>query len=222
MKGKSTQAKSKKQNKKKSIAPVVKWKPTVTMGLGFPKKVITTLKYFNKEVISHASGQRVNLGYNLTSIFDPEIAVGGRKPLYSDQYFAIYNHYVVLGAKIKFDMFPYDGNLAPLNAVVWYNDDSTVVPSYEATPEQSGAKTVVIDHSRPMSKTLTYSARKTFGSSVLANANLRGSSTTNPNEAYTAYVSTEAVDLVTPYNVAVATSIEYVVCFFELKDIASS
>lgn len=198
------------------------WKDTVYFGLQFPKKVIMKQKYVNKTTHSSGAGARVNTGYRMNGIYDPEVGVGDHQPLYFDQLMAVYNHYVVLAAKVTFEVFPYDGNLVPLTCVAFLNDDATVTPSFESTGEQSGAQIGTVDHSSPKKFTLYYSASRVFGPNPVANSNLRGSSTADPSEAYNAYICTEAADTVTAYNTAITTVIEYTVCYFELRDITGS
>ena len=71
----------------------------------------------------------------------------GHQPLYFDQLMTIYNHYIVIGAKItvKFYSVPcyYSSQCMPLP-----NDDGTIVPaSFTALAEQGAAVSGVVSAS---------------------------------------------------------------------------
>lgn len=68
--------------------------------LGFPDRMITKLEYRTAGIYNFA-GSTIRYDYNLNSIFDPEVALGGHQPLWTDQYQAIYNKYRVFKCLYK-------------------------------------------------------------------------------------------------------------------------
>lgn len=72
----------------------------VRAALGFPDRMITKLEYRTSGIYSVAATPGY-IDYNLNSIYDPEIAVGGHQPLWTDQYEAVYNKYRVFRCKYE-------------------------------------------------------------------------------------------------------------------------
>jgi hypothetical protein len=68
----------------------------------------------------------------------------------------------------------------------------------------------------------SFSAKGTFGGSVLGNDNLQGSTTTDPTEQtlYTLFVS--CTDGVSSSNIVATVEIEYIAVWEELKDMTES
>lgn len=71
--------------------------------LGFPDRMITKLEYRTSGIYSVAGLPGV-IDYNLNSIYDPEVALGGHQPLWTNQYQALYNKYRVFRCKYEIKM----------------------------------------------------------------------------------------------------------------------
>lgn len=68
----------------------------------FPIKMTKTLRYVEYSTIATgAAGQAGIVAYRANGPFDPAFAVGGHQPMLWDTYSSMYNHCVVLGARIK-------------------------------------------------------------------------------------------------------------------------
>lgn len=217
--------------KKESLITHKSWK---TLGSGFPEKVCVTLKYNDLINFSPAAGAYATYQFRANSIYDPNYTGVGRQPRFRDQLMDLYNHYVVIGSKIRVTWSPrWDddttGNTNVL-AGVYLNDDTTITPTTAIEfSEISGGlhgrnvKFMAPGSSTPYVITKTFSGRKVFGKYDLNNSNFRGTATTNPTEEsiYTLWIYNNDGGAVAAYW-SCFVEIEYIVVFSELKDIAGS
>lgn len=201
-------------------------KSSINMGLGFPKKLCTTLKY--REIINHYNnlGSNVFFKFNCNGCFDPNNTGTGHQPYYFDQYMAIYDHYTVIGSKITIKVVPSTVPTVAMYLSLSQNDDTTQTNNtVMGTSEQSnGSSAIIPAGSTDTVKILTnkWSAKKTFGGSVLGNDNLQGTASANPSEVTVWSVGLTSLDAVSSVNVYFEVCIDYIVVFEELKDIAQS
>lgn len=65
-------------------------------------KLYKVLRYSdNSQSISSFAGNVAVVVFSANNCFDPEVALGGHQPRGFDQYMALYDHFVVVGSKIK-------------------------------------------------------------------------------------------------------------------------
>ena len=67
---------------------------------GFPKSIITKLRYCDIYSMSSTSGAVVRQVMSANGVYDPDVSGVGHQCLYGDNYGNIYTNYVVLGSKI--------------------------------------------------------------------------------------------------------------------------
>lgn len=67
-------------------------------GIGIPAQFFTKLKYTHQYNFSIPYYERI---MRMSSVYDPEFATGGGKPMYTDQLFALYQRYTVLACDIQ-------------------------------------------------------------------------------------------------------------------------
>ena len=197
----------------------------VNMGLAYPKQSLVRHKYQDRYIMSSAGGALTHYGYSLNGMWDPKNAVGGNQPLYFDQLMAVYNHYTVIGAKMKVTVVPFDTNTVPCQIALWQNDDTTVTPSsFHVCSEQSKSQNRLLAEKnvKPTTLYLNWSAKKTFGGSVLSNVDLRGNAVSNPVDQSYGQISLQTVDSVTTSVVALIIDIEYSAIYTELRDMYGS
>ena len=77
------------------------YRPKLYRSVGIPKQMFAKLNYSTYENISLAPTASSYYQYNLNSLFDPEVKVGGTQPYYYDQYASLYQKYLVYGCKIS-------------------------------------------------------------------------------------------------------------------------
>lgn len=83
---------------------------------GFPKKIITILRYSDLQSQTSVSGGISTFIYRMNGPFDPDLTAVGHQPLYWDQYTPIYQNYRVLGSQIRIEWapaLPDDGTVGP-------------------------------------------------------------------------------------------------------------
>lgn len=156
-------------------------------------------------------------------MYDPNLTGTGHQPMYFDQMTALYDHYVVIGSKIKIIVPPNGYNMV---FGIMLNDDTTTIPtSFDGMAEQTQANYKVCNavNTTPSVFTYKWSAKKIFGGAILNNTLLQGTAATNPAEqsVYTLWAQ--------PLNKADTTGtytsmleIEYIAIWTELKYIAQS
>lgn len=217
-KGKTlAKTKSKKQN--------VRQKVSVNLGLGLPRRLVITHKFVESGAVTSTLGVFNSLLYSCNGMFNPRPS-GSSQPFYFDQLAALYDHYTVIGSRIKVTALPgtVDQDLGAL--VVMLNDDTTAsaltsvadaAGQTQATPIRyiSGAS------SQPTILNLSWSAKKLFGGSILGNDNLQGTASANPSEATYFQIFYQTLKNTTT-SVYVAVEIEYIAVWDELKEIGAS
>jgi len=218
--------KLKRKSRGRKIRRNLKNKTSVSVGLGFPKSLTMVQKY--REIIPFSGGAGGAMQSYLVScngIYDPNITGTGHQPLYFDQLTALYDHYTVIGSRIKYNII--NTSNTPCSTVTFINDDATVTPSLVANvAEQSTASPMKwlqgagVDSGLRLSN--KWSAKKYFKGSVLANTELQGTATANPTEQSYFAIVFQASDLSTAFSLVMEVSVEYICVWKELKDVAAS
>lgn len=191
----------------------------VKLGLGFPDKLAISLKY--TQVNASSATLIGTRNFRANGLFDPDITGVGHQPMYFDRLTALYNHFVVLSSTVTFKMVPFATTTPPSYMGCYLNDDATNVPlSVEGFAEQTTGSMRMIPQgaTAPVTLTLTFDTYKVFGGSPLANSELRGSATADPNESSVFTFGIGALDGVSTVNYALHTEIVYNTVWFELKD----
>lgn len=193
-------------------------------GMGFPKKMLMTHKYFESFDMSSSAGSTGIYQFCCNGLFDPNYTGAGHQPMYFDQCTAVYNHYTVIGAKMTATFSP--AAAANTNTIVgaYINDDATVTPTIFGLIEQNKAKYGVMTTTQnfPTRVSQRWSAKKWFGGSIIGNPNMRGDASNNPVEAsfFTLFAFPQNLSATQTYNVQIV--IEYITIWTEIKDLISS
>ena len=208
-----------KSNPYKSIVP----SRIVRTRCGFPDTLQTTLRYQETLSLSSSSGALFGYVYNLNGLYDPNHTGTGHQPLYFDQLMTIYNHYIVIGAKITVKFTAYPASI-PVNVCLSPNDDGTIVPaSFTALAEQSAAVSGVVSASGDAPVILNYfwSMKKAYGPNPPTNL-LRGNVSVNPQETSCVTIAVQSSDALTSTVVVAYVEISFIAQFTELRDIGGS
>lgn len=197
----------------------------VQTGLGFPRQVVKTLRYAELISITSTTGILQTYRFIANGLYDPNITGTGHQPLYFDQVMSLYNQYTVIGSKIECRFVPSSTNTSPVAVILMLDDDTTLTPTdITGVQEQSQANRLRIVHvneSNPIYLSKKFSAKKTFGGSLLSNNNLTGSSVSNPIEGTYFDICAQTIGGTTA-SVSVEVLITYIAVFNELKDVAQS
>lgn len=210
--------------KKKATKPLTYNRSMVRVGLGFPKKMQMTHTYFETLDLQIVGGATVHQQYSCNGLFDPYITGGGHQPMYYDQMIALYSHYTCIGSKIKVTIGNSSSSNTNTTVVLWKNDDIVTTPTLNALVEQTGAKYQIINAGNLDTHVFTnsWSAKKTFGGSVLGNDDLQGTAGSNPVEQTIYQLSAFPQNLTSTQSLNYQVHISYIVIWDELRDIGGS
>jgi len=198
---------------------------SVPVGLGFPKRMVMTHKYCEQVTLNTGVGGVTQYyNFNCNSLYDPNSTGTGHQPLYFDQVASIYDHYVVIGAKMVVRWMKTDGTAsAPTTVGCYINDDTTVTPSFSAGMEQSQGRHRVLTAASPKTTfAMKWSCKKAFGGSILANTELQGTSAANPTEQQYFTIVLQDPEFAAVTATVFTVVIEYDAIFEELKNLDSS
>lgn len=190
-----------------------------------PQNLITTLRYTDVFSINPTVGSAGIWTFAANGLFDPNVTGTGHQPMGFDQLMTFYNHYEVIGAKIKFTVVP-GAEVTGFNFGVKLDDN--------ATPTASGID-VICEHAMTQWKThpgtglsngfdvyCSYSSKKFFGDKA-GDRELWGTSAANPAElAYFCCFISALTALQDIGSIPCFAAIEYIVKFHEAKDLTYS
>lgn len=194
------------------------------------KKLKTNTRYFDKGfTLSLPPGNNANHVFCANGLYNPDITttVGDHQPLGFDQMMLMFDHYTVIGARIRVDYW----NKDPSNAVfvgISLNDDATPSLNPQVAIENGGC---VYKQLSPFgagvgargSLTCKVNPAKWLGrSKPLADPDLKGNESSNPNESvfFSVFACDTGGDDAT--TVEFAATIEYTVVYTEPKELGTS
>jgi len=198
---------------------------TLGTTFGFPKMLKFKHKYASQIDLSPGASMSHYL-FRANGMYDPDYTGTGHQPMYFDQMSALYNHYTVIGSKIKYTVVPAGTTVqVPYKVITWINDDAATVGNIDALAENKFAKQRICGGGINPTKvvvTNTWSAKKFFGGSIMANDQLQGSNGADPTEVSYFQLTIRSIDGVSTVNVHVIVEIEYVAVWKELKELSTS
>lgn len=194
------------------------------LGKGLPSKIVITHKYVENVNLTSTAGALATYQFSANGMFDPNITGVGHQPMYFDQLSALYDHYHVIGSKATVRIIPGTANEDQYSIAFYMEDDTTVTPSTVAELQETTnakIKFVAPNYNFTTFMKQNWSAKKTFGGSVMANDSLKGTPAANPAEQsyYTLAVQAGGATTVA---LNVQWEIEYIAVWNELKVIAGS
>lgn len=195
----------------------------VKAGQGFPKKMLMTHKYCEHFTMTSTSSVIAKKQVSCNGMYDPD---AGHQPLYFDQMTALYDHYTVIGSKIRAVVTPTTATDESVMFGIYLDDDTntTTVGGIDTLREQSSGYGKVISAGavRPTYFQRKWSAKKTFGGSILGNDNLQGTVAANPTEQTYFTLAVQSFDTAVTTAVNVAIEVTYIAIWDELKEVAQS
>lgn len=198
----------------------------VDIGKGFPKKMCMTHKYVEVASLTSTTGVMGKYLFACNNMYDPNYTITGHQPLYRDQCAALYQHYCVIGSKIKVKAINAASNTGLIGVALFINDDTTTTPTtLDAIVEQTNAKSMKIipyNSSDPVILGAGWSARKWFGKSPLANNSLGAAYNSSPAEQCYYTLCVQCMDGASTVGIYFDVEIEYICIWTELNDIGQS
>lgn len=200
-------------------------KDMVAFGNGFPKACKVTHTYIDAISMTCTAGIPAVYRYSANGLYDPNITSTGTQPMYFDQFTALYDQYVVIASKVQFKIIPSTASQPPILCSVLLNDDTVQASSDPNIIAQGpqGAKLIIpAGANNAYTLTRSFSAKKMFKGSVMANTELQGTVSTNPTEQSYYDLNMRSLDASANCSILVETTITYIAIWKELKDIAGS
>lgn len=193
-----------------------------------PKRMIKTLTYSYSLAIAEGAPGTWNQIHNHSAngAFDPYVALGGNSPAHWNLYASMFNHYTVLGSKMRVRFFPATGAASvPVVAAIKLDDDaaySGFASAWNNTIKDTNVNYKISQWASDKHIVLTkgYSPYKFFSVKDPSACDSIGASTSS-NPADQAYFMAAycAADLVSPPPAATITiEISYRILFNEPKD----
>lgn len=209
-----------------------KVRSVVPIGLGFPKKILITHKYCETGIITNMTGVMNKYLFKCNGMYDPNQTGGGHQPIYFDQMSALYNHYCVIGSRIRvtFGMYPGQSGFGNYRCGLFISDTANPagITNFNDIAEQGSARwkflsgDVTTGQMDQRSLTDKWSAKKYFGKGVLANDELQGTGSTDPTELSYYYLAVEPISDTVTESLQFAVEIDYIAVWKELKPIGAS
>jgi hypothetical protein len=201
-----------------------------------PLKMMTKLRYAQDIVLnqtSNVTGAFSTLG-GTTSVtdyifvangcYDPDHRLGGHQPRGFDQLMTLYDHYVVVGAKITCKITNASTSSAgtPISVGIALMDDNAKITSFNDMQEQGDIRTSTVAHPEGSKAVVTiskgFSAKKFFSrANLLDNEDLKGNVSANPLEGAFFHIIASVPSLVGNRDVHCQVLIDYIVVLTEPK-----
>lgn len=162
--------------------------------------------------------------FSLNGLYDPNITGVGHQPLGFDQLMPMYDHYCVIGAKVRFTASNLDP-VTPQNLIMQVKDTSVVSTATSNIIENGMCRFAVLGPLTSNStKTLSLSVgmNKFFGKNVLDEDAYRGSVITNPNEQCFLHLQVDPLAGVDTQPIRGTLLIEYIALLREPRQLITS
>lgn len=200
--------------------------PKAMIGKGFPEKITCALRYFDYKTPTAASNALAFYHYKANGLYDPDTTGIGHQPLGFDQFTPIYNHYVVLGARIK-ATFTYRDEVGdvvhPIMCGIYDDDDGSNSLTYSSIVEGGDRRkyNFLTSNNDKLEVYSKWTSTRTFGNAPVSDPSQRGSASADPSETHQWCIWYYNLGN-SSHVINVAVDIEYSVVWFEKKDLAGS
>ncbi len=163
--------------------------------------------------------------YRANSLYDPNFSGGGHRVLGFDQIMPLYDHYTVIGSRIKVTCVNTDPDNVQ-NVILHLSDTTTLVTDTNRILEngQNRWKQLGIQGSGNESAVLTLNCNisKFLGRKVMQNSDCRGDVGSNPVEGVFFHITTTPSESANSLPVRVLCEIEYIAILTEPKVLSTS
>lgn len=197
----------------------------VFRGIGFPDRLTTNLVYADSFILDPSAGTPFPYTvWRMTSLYDPQYAIGGGQPTYFDQLALIYSRYKVNGAKItaSFSLSTQTAaNIGPYLCGIQMSDAITL-PTNSPSAIMSSPNTIsrlISKDDGTVSLVQTYSSRQTYPD---FDDNLQSRTNNDPviNWLAKVWASPQGVDIEVPINCTIR--IEYNATFSDVLQVVDA
>lgn len=210
-------------------------KAPISRGLTVPMRNRARLRYADSLTLDvGVAGVPALYAFRANSIFDPDRSGVGHQPIFHDQYQTFYNHYAVVGSKITVQVVNHNDATQVSQIVgIMLNDDTVTPTTYSELIEQpggvgnkGGSRWRITTPNTKSSKLSHYFSSKKFFTITDVNDNLdRVGAIMGANPVEEGYFTIFVLPLDSTTDtgaINLLVTIDYLVEFSELKDIAGS
>jgi hypothetical protein len=196
---------------------------------GMPIMKVAKLRYCEETGFTSTSGAFSTHVYKANDVYDPDYSGGGHQPMGFDQWALLYNHYIVLGSRMRVYLHASDSNTDSMTCGIYLDDDQTL--SYNTIPALIEARKgsfaqVGLPAGGNVGKKLTgkFSTKKYFNiTNVKDNLDRLGANVaSSPSETASYHLWYQTADQVTTASLRAVVIIDYIVLFSEPKSLAQS
>lgn len=192
------------------------------------QKTLKATMLYTDDVVKNLVSSAANPGttvYSLNGLYDIDITGTGMQPRAFDQMMLLYEHYTVIGVKVRLD-FSNNNATKPAYCIATLRAGSTTSTNHRDYMEEKNSnwKLLGIEASQSVTSiNLRLNPNKFLGrSKPMADPELKGGSGQNPTEQCYLHVSAVSQDLFNASSVNVIASFEFTTIFSEPRDVASS
>jgi len=156
----------------------------VNLGNGMPLKCRMVHRYAEYPTLTFTSGAFAQYAYSANGMYDPNSTGAGIQPTYFDTMTGIYNHYTVIGSRMKCTFLPTAVPTVPITVGCVLDDNGTLANNTIAACQSNPAAkwiTIPAGDNDPRSIVMNFSAKKIFGGNAMVEE-LSGTSSANPTE----------------------------------------
>lgn len=205
---------------------------------GFPQKKLVRLRYVTQTTLNpdNLSLPVAVVRIRANDLYDPEVDLGGQQPMGFDQWMANYDHFCVVGSKIRVQFInPNTGSFTPGMCGIMLSDAVRVggagMNTLESILENKNgtrasltgiAGTSQFNSCSTCVKTCKFSARKFFGHKVVGEDQYRGNAAASPAEQALYEIYFARISGNDPGNITVLITVEYIALFSEPKPLERS
>lgn len=161
--------------------------------------------------------------YRLTSLFDPNFSGAGHQPIGFDQIMPMYDHYCVIGARVRVSATNLDRD--PQHIIMQIRDTATVGTNISQILENGATKHVIVNgegNNNTKTLGLNFSAKKFFGKSPMDGDKYQGTLTNNPNENAFLHLIVQPIEADNPGKIVYTITIEFIALLTEPKQLGQS
>lgn len=202
---------------RRSIGKIRKFLPLS----GFPEKKVVKLRYVETILMESSSALTQTYAFSCNSAYDPNQSGSGHQPYGFDQWALIYNHYKVLGSKMKLTVSGAGQAQTGTIYGIKVDDDASISSNINQLMEQKDSKyNVIIGQNAPSALFKKWSLRKTMDPTNDGVSAIVGASPAD-QEYYVIYAG--CADGASAFGkLALQVQIDYIIQFTEMKDFANS
>lgn len=193
-----------------------------------PKAYTTKLRYAEYGIsVNPAAGLAAEYIFRANCVYDPNESFLGHQPRGFDQLMPLYNHFTVIGSRIRVSAVNDDENKAVVLCLTLQAENTTQTNPLDLLERQDVKwTTLAAKGGGPHVKNLTmnFSAKKFFSKTdLLDDTSLRGNVSSSPTEQAYYHIGMFTHDGSTdPAAIDLIVQVDYIVTFHEPNDVASS